>query len=226
MRTETARADDRAASPAPPPPRQSGRQGRPSDQRDRPPDRRSLSDRQFVCPTAVVFRPPARRPAVHVREATPADAGAIFEVHRASIEVLGREGYDEAQVAAWGEGGSPDDYELDDPGLQFVVAEREGRVVGFGCLAVEPGEHLDADVDAEVTAVYVHPSAARQGVGSALLADLERRARERGSRSLGLWASLNAVPFYESRGYDRVGERTHEFSGGVEGRVVEMRTEP
>jgi hypothetical protein len=42
-------------------------------------------------------------------------------------------------------------------------------------------------------------------------------------------ASLNAVPFYELHGYERVREHDHEFSGhgstGVTGTVVEMKKE-
>ncbi len=175
-----------------------------------------------------------------VRDAREADAEAIFGVHRASIEGLGPEAYDEAQVAAWGAGGGPDDYDLDVADSRFVVAEAgdvaesgtvgEGGtvtgdegVVGFGEVVLRPPDYLREPAEGEVRAVYVHPAAARQGVGSAILAALERRARERDVGSLGLWASLNAVPFYEAHGYERVAERTHEFSGGVEGTVVEMR---
>ena len=197
---------------------------------------------------------------MEVREATATDAEAVFEAHHAAIEELGREPYDEEQVAAWGEGGSPDDYGFEDPDEFYVVAEAlcasspdsasprqdaeiDGEVRGFGTLTLSAGEYLRADVDAEVTGVYVHPDAVRQGVGTALLERLEEEARERGIESLGLWASLNsgrlpslvsrrsrscgpltAVPFYEHHGYERVAERTHEFSGGVEGTVLEMRT--
>lgn len=170
----------------------------------------------------------AVRDGVTVREARPSDAEAIFRVHRASIEGLGPEAYDEAQVAAWGAGGGPDDYDLDAADSRFVVAEAgsvagDEGVVGFGEVVLRPPDYLREPAEGEVRAVYVHPAAARRGVGSAILAALERRAREQDVGSLGLWASLNAVPFYEAHGYERVAERTHEFSGGVEGTVVEMR---
>jgi putative acetyltransferase len=81
--------------------------------------------------------------------------------------------------------------------------------------------------DAEITAVYVHPSVAREGVGSRIADELEARARAAGATVVGLTASLPAVPFYASRGYERVEERTHEFSAGPEtgvtGTVVELR---
>lgn len=161
---------------------------------------------------------------VTVREATPADAEEICAVHGAATE-LARGVYDDAVVDAWARGTEPGDYAVESEDNRFVVADADGRVVGFGELVFDPGEYLEAPADAEVRAVYVHPDAAGEGVGSAVLADLERAARERGIESLGLWASLNAVPFYEARGYERVGERTHEFGGEVEGRAVEMRKE-
>jgi putative acetyltransferase len=185
---------------------------------------------------------------VTVREALPGDAEAVMAAHVAAIEQLGPGAYDDEQVAAWAE--RPDGAEPyreqaragDDE--VFVVAEREapraserreaprasesraapGDVVGFGHL-VPPGER-EADHPAgegEVRAVYVHGDHAREGVGSALLAHLEERARERGLSALVLWASRNAVGFYERHGYERVRGTTHETTGGVKLAVTVMR---
>ena len=97
--------------------------------------------------------------------------------------------------------------------------------MGFGSLRLELPKNDEADT--EITAVYVHPSAARQDVGTAVYTELEARARGRDARSLGLTASLDAVPFYEAHEYERVGEVSHEFSAreatGVAGTVVDMR---
>ena len=166
---------------------------------------------------------------MQVREATASDADAVRRVHRASIEGLATESYDREQVDAWAAGCESADYaaaiRADD--MAYLVAERDGRVVGFGSLKLVPPEGYETAVDAAVTGVYVHPSVAREGVGSHLYAELERRARGRGVRRLGLEASRNAVPFYEAHGYERVAERGHEFSAhestGVTGTVVEMR---
>ena len=101
--------------------------------------------------------------------------------------------------------------------------QRQVEAWAAGCDSADYTEPIDA----EVTGVYVHPAVFRQGVGSQLYATLERAARERGMDSLGLWASRNAVAFYERHGYRRVTEHDHEFSShastGVEGTVVEMR---
>ncbi|WP_435317728.1 GNAT family N-acetyltransferase [Haloarchaeobius sp. TZWSO28] len=171
---------------------------------------------------------------MQVRAATPADVDAIRRVHAASIRELGPAAYSDAQVAAWAAGCETADYgDIVDEDCSFVVAETEDgaapELVAFGSLWFTPPDDYERPLDAEVTAVYVHPSAVRAGVGSAVLADLEERARDRGATTLGLTASANAVPFYEARGYEAVRERIHEFSGhestGVEGTVVEMHKE-
>ena len=160
-----------------------------------------------------------------IREATVEDAAAVLAVHLESIEELGSTVYTPEQVAAWAHDRDPQNYPIDEDHAHFVVAEREECVIGIGWLERDPGDHLDAAVDREVIAVYVHPSVAREGVGSALLAELERDAREENAATLGLWSSLNAVEFYMFHGYEQVTEHVYEFDAGVEGTVVEMRTE-
>jgi putative acetyltransferase len=165
---------------------------------------------------------------MHVRDAKPVDAEAVRIVHYASIIGLGPEAYDQRQVEAWASGCKTADYTaaIEADVLDYVVADCDGVVVGFGSLKWDPSDDYETDIGAEVTAVYVLPSAAREGIGTKIYAELERRAREQGVSVLGLSASLPAVPFYEAHGYDRVTEYDHEFSShegtGVTGRVIKM----
>lgn len=96
-------------------------------------------------------------------------------------------------------------------------------------MKLNPPNEYEADVDAEVAGVYVHPSVTRQGVGTKIYSELERRARANDVRTLELSASLNAVPFYEIHGFEQGREHAHEFSShensGVIGTVVEMKNE-
>ncbi len=132
---------------------------------------------------------------ITVREARPGDEPAILDCHIAAIEARGPDAYDDEQVAAWATKDDPD-YHVAEDGYHVVVAEDEADgVVGFGCLVVD---------EPEVRAVYVHPGRDRQGVGTALLAALEATAQDRGIDRLRLWASLNAVGFYERHGYEEV----------------------
>lgn len=165
------------------------------------------------------------------RDTTLADAEAVRTVHYASIIGLGPEAYEKHQVEAWASGCGSADYAaaIETDGLTHIVADRDGVVVGFGSLNWETPDSYEIDVGAEVTAVYVLPSVAREGVGTEIYAELERRAREAGVTALGLSASLPAVPFYKGHGYGRVSEYDHEFSShegtGVTGRVVRMKKE-
>jgi N-acetylglutamate synthase-like GNAT family acetyltransferase len=76
----------------------------------------------------------------------------------------------------------------------FIVAERDGRVVG--CV------HLDeyAPSLAEVRSLAVAPEAQGAGVGVGLIAALERLARSRGYTTL--FAVSNSGEFFRRRGYE------------------------
>jgi putative acetyltransferase len=104
--------------------------------------------------------------------------------------------------------GEPDQSPIEDDGHHVVVAERDD-IVEFGNVV---------PADDEVRAVYVHPEYARRGVGSTVLAHLEGYALGTGAKRLELQASLNAVEFYERRGYRPVREEPREME--YEGRRV------
>ncbi|MFB6176824.1 MAG: N-acetyltransferase family protein [Halobaculum sp.] len=184
---------------------------------------------------------------VRVRTARPTDAEAVCTVHGDSVRGLGRSAYDDEQVAAWDHDRDPGDYPLTELGVTFVVAEALGEVptrasdsgesaeapppdglLGFAEMRPDGGDYFERVPDdyGEVRGVYVHPDAARSGVGTRLLERLERAARRAGRSGLGLHASCNAVGFYERAGYDRLVELDHEFGDtGVTGTVVEMQRE-
>lgn len=168
---------------------------------------------------------------MRIRSAVPQDAEAIRDVHYRSIRGLGTRSYSQAQVDAWAKGCESADYSSSIEGevVEFVVAEIDDDIVGFGSLKLDSPDGYESRAEAEVTGVYVHPSVSRRGIGTSLYEALERRARTHDVRTLGLSASLNAVPFYEARGFERVREYTHEFSNhvstGVTGTVVEMAKE-
>lgn len=153
------------------------------------------------------------QPMVTIRLATSEDEAALSSLHARSIRAFGPNGYDAAQVEAWANSTTPAEYRADDDSTYFVVVETDGEVAGFGSLHRDEGELL---------AMYVHPDHARQGVGAALLEHLEGVAREDGTDTITLLGSVNAVPFYEHHGYERVRTTTHE-QGDAELECVAMR---
>jgi putative acetyltransferase len=148
----------------------------------------------------------ADRAGFRVRQATPADALKIRNVHVQSVRRLCAKEYTSRQIDAWTAGRRPAQYRraMETEGETMFVAERADRILGFGSLRQD-----------EIRAVYVHPRSAGRGVGSALLAALERTARRSGVTRLHCVASLTAVSFYRACGY-RVGRRvTHRLRNGA-----------
>src|SRR5207245_1224475 len=73
-----------------------------------------------------------------------------------------------------------------------LMAELNGEPVGIGALVVN---------NSELRACYVAPTAARKGVGSALVKEIEHLAREYGLTHLELKSSITAESFYAALGY-------------------------
>jgi GNAT superfamily N-acetyltransferase len=66
------------------------------------------------------------------------------------------------------------------------------------------------------------PSAARTGVGTALVKEIERVAIEGGVKRLHLEASVNAEPFYLAMGYEVVERGEHVLNSGQPMACVRM----
>jgi ribosomal protein S18 acetylase RimI-like enzyme len=135
-----------------------------------------------------------------VREATPADAEAVAELSRELARVLGDAGNPapaiQDPVAFRRDGFGPD------AAFSVLVAERDGRVVGY--LLHHPG--YDPDLGGRTCVVVdlmVHEAVRRRGVGRALMEAAAARCRAAGGTALTWWvreANQRAVAFYRSLG--------------------------
>jgi putative acetyltransferase len=152
----------------------------------------------------------------HVRRAVPGDAEAVRQVHGASIRQVCAADYSAQQIEAWASPARIEQYRFAIAQHEFHVAVSNAILIGFSELDSERGE---------VKAVYVAPAWLRRGVGRALLAELERVAREYRLSGLQLEASLTALPFYLAAGYRAVRRATHILSSGEGLACVEMRKE-
>lgn len=131
-----------------------------------------------------------------VREASEDDRGAIYEVHVAAVQGVTSSTYSDVELAIWEATLSPDMYSLDRPDGLFLVVERKSEIVGF----------VEASVtDPEIDKLYVDPRCQRNGVATLLVEEIEYRIRGHEESSLYVEASLNAVPFYESVGFEQTG---------------------
>jgi putative acetyltransferase len=121
-----------------------------------------------------------------------ADTPVLAAIFVAAIEELTGEDYSEAQQEAWAS--AADDEERFGKRLAgelTLIATLQNSPVGFASL--KGADHIDM--------LYVHPTAAGQGVASMLCDALEKLAGARGAKSLTVDASDNAQVFFAKRGY-------------------------
>src|SRR6516225_908756 len=123
---------------------------------------------------------------VVVRPMQAAESRRFLEIHHESVWGLAANDYPTAVIDAWA---PPLNAERLDRFLQNRdneirwIAEVGGEAVGIGALVV---------ANAELRACYVLPEAARRGIGTALVAEIERLARQHGIRDLRLESSVTA----------------------------------
>lgn len=144
---------------------------------------------------------------VVIRPAVPADGAAIMAVHVASILGLGQGHHTRAELESWAAGLAPEFYgqAMTELGEHFEVAcDGTGRILAFSSWK-----------DDEVCSLYVHPGAARRGLGSLLLRRVEAAIAGNGHGSIRISASRPGRAFYERHGYRVVAEKGWTTRGGL-----------
>jgi putative acetyltransferase len=121
-----------------------------------------------------------------------ADAPIAAAIFVAAVQELTGDDYSEEQQEAWA-ASADDEAQFGQrlAGELTLIATLQGSPVGFASL--KANNHIDM--------LYVHPNAAGRGVGSTLCDALERLAGARGTTSLTVDASDNALEFFRKRGY-------------------------
>jgi putative acetyltransferase len=160
---------------------------------------------------------------ISVRLARTGDGAAILRVHRRAIHEIACGDYPADILAAWGppipaeelpRRGAEFDAKASDGQEVAVVAEIDGQVAGFG--EIVPSRN-------QLLAVYVNPDFARRGVGTAILRELERRARDAAVPYLEMDSSLTAAAFYSRHGYREIERGVHRFRNGAQMACVKMK---
>ncbi|HTQ10284.1 MAG TPA: GNAT family N-acetyltransferase [Fimbriimonadaceae bacterium] len=94
------------------------------------------------------------------------------------------------------------------------VAVENGKVLGFASGGANRAE--DVPCDGELTAIYVHPTAHRRGLGTALLKAVARDLVSRGFASMAVWFfqdNENARAFYRAHGAEFFCSSSYEVGG-------------
>lgn len=127
-----------------------------------------------------------------LRPFLPADTPALRDLFGQSIEELTADDYDEEQRLAWmAQAYDAGAFAKRLGGMLTLVVHKDGQHLGFASLKD----------NATIDMLYVHPHDVREGVGSALVAALEKIAAARGAGKLTTEASDTAQPFFERLGY-------------------------
>lgn len=88
---------------------------------------------------------------------------------------------------------------------RVCIPERDGKIIGFSVvLAREDG-------DAELDGLFVDPPAWRNGIGTLLVRETERRAALQGARAMHVVANPRAEKFYLACGFAVSGEAKTRF---------------
>jgi ribosomal protein S18 acetylase RimI-like enzyme len=110
--------------------------------------------------------------------------------------------YDEATLAT----------DLDDENTEFLVAEDDGRIVGFAQSYVVERREMVGEIDW----LHVEPDSRSAGIGDRLLETLERRLLDHDVGRIEarvLAANEAGTGFYETEEFEGVGERTVQIGG-------------
>ena len=130
-----------------------------------------------------------------------ADTPVLVAIFVAAVQELTGDDYSEAQQEAWASAAEDEDqFGKRLAGQLTLIATLQNSPVGFASL--KGPDHIDL--------LYVHPSAARQGVASMLCEALEKLAGGRGAKALTVDASDTAQEFFRKRGY--VGKQRNTVS--------------
>ena len=149
-----------------------------------------------------------------LRKATIDDIDELTVLISESVRGLSQGYYDPQQIELSVRSVFGVDRELIEDGTYFA-AEIEGKIVGcggwskrktlYGASRYEESrnsEPLDPATDAaKVRAFFIHPDAARKGIGSAILRACEDEAKSLGFRSAEMMSTLPGVPLYSACGY-------------------------
>ncbi len=117
----------------------------------------------------------------------------------------------------------------------YYLIEEKGQIVACGGWshrrALFGGDQTKNDTDSEldpavdparIRAFFVHPAAARQGLGRRLLEHCENEARRAGFSRCELMATLPGVPFYRRAGYRELKRVSYPLRGADPVEFVRM----
>ena len=132
---------------------------------------------------------------VSIRDAEESDEASVYELVTALMAVsLDQKSFHDVFVQ-----------NLRDDNVLYYVVERDGFVIGFASLHIEPQLH-HAGLVGEIQELIVHETVRDKGIGAQLVSRLEQEAQKRGCVSIEVTTKnfrVDAQRFYEQVGFKR-----------------------
>ena len=126
---------------------------------------------------------------MEIRKANTADIDEISLLYRDTINTINAKDYSKEQIEAWSSTYSNHHAwvkRIEEQ--QFYVAIVKDKIVGFA--SIDTNSYLDL--------LYIHKDFQRQGIGEALLKEIEKAAKEMEFKEITVQSSTTAVPFFKS----------------------------
>ena len=144
-----------------------------------------------------------------IRNAIEGDEDDIYSIHTEAIKKKCSSHYGTEDVDVWVARQNRAKCLPSIAAKEIVVAEKQGKVVRFGNLL----DCKESDGKTmEIKRIFVDPDCGMKGVGSALMKEMEKRARDRSADSLIVQSALNAAEFYRKCGFISLGLSTYHLS--------------
>lgn len=131
---------------------------------------------------------------LHFRLADLSDVRALFDIRQAAIRQLSLSHLSECEAVDWAEHGGI-------PRVEQAIVKNEVWVAMLGPQVVGWLHRVANSIEG----LYVSPTTAHQGVGTALIKLAESNIAQTGDHVVVLESSLNAVGFYRRLGYAPAG---------------------
>ena len=146
-----------------------------------------------------------------IRRATESDAENIYNIHVAAIRSKCSTHYSAKDVEIWVARQDKARYLPFIQANEILVAEGgEGKILGFGHLTRDAKETDGKTM--QIRGLFVDLDCGVKGVGSTLLKELEKKAKELAEvDTMVVHSSLNAVEFYKKYGFISKGITTHQM---------------
>lgn len=103
----------------------------------------------------------------------------------------------------------------------YWVVEEDSKIVGYAGLSVQAP-------DSDIQTIAIDPQSQGRGLGARLLAEMLKRARELGVRSIFLEVRTDnapAIALYNKAGFERISERCNYYPDGSSATIM-RRIEP